>query len=110
MTADAQAVLAFWFQELTPAQWFKKDDNMDRQIAERFSDVLARAAACECFEWRRTAQGRLAEIIVLDQFSRNIHRDSAQAFANGAEDNPQQADPDEMIAGFPAHCVTPLSP
>ena len=81
MTVDAQAVLAFWFQELTPAQWFKKDDNMDRQIAERFSDVLARAAACECFEWRRTAQGRLAEIIVLDQFSRNIYRDDASAFA-----------------------------
>lgn len=84
MTADAQAVLAFWFQELTPAQWFKKDDNMDRQIAERFSDVLARAAACECFEWRRTAQGRLAEIIVLDQFSRNIYRNEARAFANDA--------------------------
>lgn len=82
MTTDAQAVLAFWFQELSPAQWFKKDTHIDQQIIERFSDVLAKAAACECFEWRRSARGRLAEVIVLDQFSRNIYRDEARSFAS----------------------------
>ncbi|KHJ51703.1 DUF924 family protein [Halomonas sp. C22] len=84
MHADAQAVMVFWFQTLEPAQWFKKDANMDRQIGERFGPLLERAAACELFEWRGTAHGRLAEILVLDQFSRNIHRDDAQAFANDA--------------------------
>lgn len=81
MNAQAQDVLAFWFNELTPAQWFKKDPKMDQQIVERFSDVVSKAAACECFEWRRSARGRLAEVIVLDQFSRNIYRDDARAFA-----------------------------
>ncbi|MGS2743251.1 DUF924 family protein [Halomonas sp. LS-001] len=82
MSQDAQAVLKFWFDELTPPQWFKKDPDMDQQIAARFGAIHAQAAACECYEWRRTAQGRLAEIIVLDQFSRNIYRDDARAFAS----------------------------
>ncbi|RUR32476.1 DUF924 domain-containing protein [Vreelandella andesensis] len=82
MSQDAQAVLKFWFDELTPAQWFKKDPDMDQQIAARFGATHVQAAACECFEWRSHPQGRLAEIIVLDQFSRNIYRDDARAFAS----------------------------
>ncbi|MDQ7731656.1 DUF924 family protein [Halomonas sp. SpR1] len=84
MPSDAQAVLDFWFEELTPAQWFKKDLEMDRLIAERFGAMHAQAAQCECYPWRQTAEGRLAEIIVLDQFSRNIYRDDARAFATDA--------------------------
>lgn len=84
MADDAQSVLTFWFDELTPAQWFKKDAAMDLQIAHRFGALLEQAAACECYQWRTTPQGRLAEIIVLDQFSRNIYRDDARAFANDA--------------------------
>ncbi|WP_249975444.1 DUF924 family protein [Vreelandella olivaria] len=84
MTTSAQAVITFWFNELTPEQWFNKDTAMDQHITQRFGNVLARAAACECYEWRHTAHGRLAEIIVLDQFSRNIYRDDARAFANDA--------------------------
>ncbi|MFG6666372.1 DUF924 family protein [Halomonas sp. HNIBRBA4712] len=78
---QAQAVLAFWFEELAPAQWFEKGPALDRTIAERFGELHARALACECFEFRETVEGRLAEIIVLDQFSRNIHRDTPAAFA-----------------------------
>ena len=81
MSSDAQAVLDFWFEELTPAQWFKKDAELDRTISQRFGALHAQAAQCECYAWRQTAEGRLAEIIVLDQFSRNIHRDDARAFA-----------------------------
>ncbi|CAM3719346.1 MULTISPECIES: DUF924 family protein [Halomonas] len=81
MSSDAQAVLDFWFEALTPAQWFKKDAQMDRTIIERFSKLHAQAAQCECYPWRQVAQGRLAEIIVLDQFSRNMYRDDARAFA-----------------------------
>nr|WP_298969044.1 DUF924 family protein [uncultured Halomonas sp.] len=84
MSSEAQAVLDFWFEALTPAQWFKKDLAMDRTISERFGALHARAAQCECFAWRQTAQGRLAEIIVLDQFSRNIYRDDSRAFATDA--------------------------
>ncbi|MEA2118462.1 DUF924 family protein [Halovibrio sp. HP20-50] len=84
MSSDAQAVLGFWFEALTPAQWFKKDAELDRTISQRFSALHAQAARCECYAWRQTAQGRLAEIIVLDQFSRNIYRDDARAFATDA--------------------------
>lgn len=81
MTPDSQAVLEFWFQELGPKQWFAKDSTLDRTIASRFADLQARAARCELWEWRTSPHGRLAEIIVLDQFSRNIHRDDPRAFA-----------------------------
>tara|TARA_R110002049_G_scaffold223336_2_gene394976 strand:+ start:112 stop:657 length:546 start_codon:yes stop_codon:yes gene_type:complete len=84
MSSEAQAVLDFWFEALTPAQWFKKDLAVDRTISERFGALHARAAQCEYFAWRQTAQGRLAEIIVLDQFSRNIYRDDPRAFATDA--------------------------
>ena len=81
MLSDAQAVLDFWFEALTPSQWFKKDSRLDRTITERFSELHAKAARCECYAWRESALGRLAEVIVLDQFSRNIYRDDARAFA-----------------------------
>jgi uncharacterized protein (DUF924 family) len=75
-------VLRFWFEELTPAQWWKVDAALDRLITERFAELHARAARAELFEWRRAPEGRLAEVIVLDQFSRNMHRGRGQAFAN----------------------------
>ena len=75
-------ILRFWFEESTPSQWFAKDDEFDRLIVERFSPVHAQAVSGELFEWRENERGRLAEIIVLDQFSRNMFRDSPLAFAN----------------------------
>ncbi|MEX2352574.1 MAG: DUF924 family protein [Gammaproteobacteria bacterium] len=101
MLAQYNLVLQFWFEELTPKQWFKTDAALDRTITERFSELHRRAARCELYGWRETAAGRLAEIIVLDQFSRNIHRDTAHAFAFDAlalalaqEAVSQQADKD----------------
>ena len=76
-----QEVLKFWFEEIKPSQWWSKDDEFDRLISNRFSAVHSRAVRCELFEWRETAEGRLAEIIVLDQFSRNMFRETALAFA-----------------------------
>ena len=81
MASGAQEVLDFWFGELDPQQWFARDYGLDRRITERFGDLHARAAQCELFGWRDSARGRLAEVIVLDQFSRNIHRDRPGAFA-----------------------------
>lgn len=74
-------ILNFWFEELKPAQWWKKDTMFDAMIAERFGDLHRQAVRCELYKWRLTAEGRLAEIIVLDQFSRNMFRDSARAFS-----------------------------
>ena len=76
-----QEILKFWFKETEPVQWWKKDEAFDRLIVERFSKVHQQAARCELFEWRKEPQGRLAEIIVLDQFSRNMFRDSPLSFA-----------------------------
>ena len=79
-----QSILHFWFEELTPKQHFVKDAALDETIRARFGDTLEAAARCELFAWRATAAGRLAEIIVLDQFSRNIFRDTPRAFAQDA--------------------------
>ncbi|MDO5057293.1 MAG: DUF924 family protein [Lautropia sp.] len=74
-------VLRFWFEESTPKQHFVKDPAFDALIRERFGTLHARAVAGELTAWRQTPEGRLAEIIVLDQFSRNIHRGQPAAFA-----------------------------
>ena len=79
-----QSILHFWFEELTPKQHFVKDAALDETIRTRFGDTLEAAAQCELFAWRATAAGRLAEIIVLDQFSRNVYRDTPRAFAQDA--------------------------
>lgn len=81
---SAQDVLTFWFDELSAEQHFAKDTALDVRIAERFGTLLQAAERCELAAWRATAGGRLAEIIVLDQFSRNIYRGQASAFANDA--------------------------
>ncbi|WP_230660334.1 DUF924 family protein [Psychrobacter sp. I-STPA10] len=79
-TTTPQSVLTFWFDTLNPADWFKKSNELDQQINNKFANTLQQAGRGELVHWRENVQGRLAEIIVLDQFSRNIHRDSAEAF------------------------------
>jgi uncharacterized protein (DUF924 family) len=79
-----QPILYFWFEELNPKQHFIKDAALDEIIRTRFGSTLEAAARCELFAWRATPEGRLAEIIVLDQFSRNIYRDTPRAFAQDA--------------------------
>lgn len=77
-----QSVIDFWFSELEAKQWWQKDAALDAAIKHRFEALHAQAKACELFEWRSTALGSLAEIIVLDQFSRNIFRDKPESFAS----------------------------
>jgi len=76
------SVIKFWFEEITPAQWWQQSDELDALIRDRFSALHQSAIRCELFEWRRRPLGRLAEIIVLDQFSRNLFRDQPEAFAH----------------------------
>lgn len=73
-------VLVFWFEEIEPRMWWANDPAFDDQIHRRFGSLLDRASKGELYLWRQEAKGRLAEIIVLDQFSRNIHRNLPAAF------------------------------
>lgn len=74
-------VLEFWFEETEPAMWWTADPAFDTRVRQRFGGLLLRAAQGELYLWRQEAKGRLAEIIVLDQFSRNIHRATPAAFS-----------------------------
>lgn len=73
-------VLSFWFEELSSKDWFKKDENLDQMIKKRFKDLHLKASLCELYSYRKSSKGRLAEVIILDQFSRNIYRDQKEAF------------------------------
>jgi uncharacterized protein (DUF924 family) len=78
--ADAKAVLDFWFG-LDPETHFAKDEALDRTIAERFGALRDQVLATEAIGWRDDPDTLLAAILLLDQFSRNLHRGSAQAYA-----------------------------
>jgi len=77
-------VITFWFEESSPRQWFGKDDAFDEEIRSRFLDTHHRVVNRETKHWRNTPEGRLAEILVLDQFSRNMFRDTPEAFEHDA--------------------------
>ncbi|MBA3903652.1 MAG: DUF924 domain-containing protein [Rhodocyclaceae bacterium] len=76
-----QDVLKFWFEEIEPKMWWVSDREFDNQIKDRFLAILQQAMRGELFAWRKEPKGRLAEVIVLDQFSRNIYRNSPLAFS-----------------------------
>jgi len=77
----AEEVLRFWFDGLMPEQWFAKSDELDREIGERFEALRLQVLDSKAAGWRDDPRTLLAAVILLDQFSRNIHRDTAQAFA-----------------------------
>jgi len=77
----SEHILDFWFVETPAANWWKVDPEFDALLRSRFLDELKQASAGELHVWRDSARGRLAEVIVLDQFSRNIHRGTPAAFA-----------------------------
>ena len=77
---DFKRVINFWFHEIEPAKRWKKDPSFDEHIEEAFLPVHTAAANGELFKWREEPEGRLAEIIVLDQFSRNIFRGRPASF------------------------------
>ncbi len=81
---EPRDVLAFWFDELGKDAWFKKSDDVDRTIAMRFGDLYRSALAGELEDWRATATGSVALVIVLDQFGRNMFRGRPEAFGGDA--------------------------
>lgn len=77
----AEDILYFWFTEAGPDHWWKKSKAFDDLVRLRFQALYRRAVTGELAHWRDSARGRLAEIIVLDQFPRNMFREDARAFA-----------------------------
>lgn len=82
---QAADILQFWFQELDASRRFAKDVALDEAIRQRFGATHLAATRGELFGWRVTLAGRLAEIIVLDQFSRNMYRDLPASFVHDAQ-------------------------
>ncbi|WP_028465451.1 DUF924 family protein [Nisaea denitrificans] len=82
---DIDQVYSFWFEECSEKQWFEKDPELDRQIRERFGALVEAAAEGKLEDWLETPRGALAYILLLDQFTRNIHRGSGKAFAADAK-------------------------
>lgn len=80
MTKTAQDVLDFWFSEEMRPHWFSKSDQIDKDIAARFSETYEAAHAGRLDEWMEKADSALALVIVLDQFPRNIHRGGPRSF------------------------------
>jgi uncharacterized protein (DUF924 family) len=78
-------VLHFWFSQLTPEQWFKRDETLDQQIIARFANIHAQIEATEPSVLLVDAATARAAIIVLDQFSRNMFRGTPGAFASDAK-------------------------
>lgn len=79
--AAAKTVLDFWFDEVPAAKHFAKDAALDRIIGERFGDLRDAVLESNAAGWRDDSDHLLAALLLLDQFSRNIHRDSPEAFA-----------------------------
>lgn len=81
LNQHSAAVLDFWFRELTPRQWFGGGTELDEIVSQRFAPLLNQSIHGECDDWAATPRGRLALIILLDQFSRHVFRNTAESFA-----------------------------
>lgn len=79
-----EQVIQFWFEDTDPKLWFKKDHEFDQKVRVLFLDTYKETRAGKNSNWRKEPDGRLAEIIVLDQFPRNMFRDSSDAFSGDA--------------------------
>ena len=78
---EKEEILNFWFKECKPEQWFKKKEDFDQMIENRFSDAIEDAIAGKLDNWEDTETGCLTLILLLDQFTRNVFRDTPRAFA-----------------------------
>ena len=77
---EKEEILNFWFKECKPEQWFKKNEDFDQMIENRFSIAIDDAIEGKMNSWEETETGCLALIILLDQFTRNVFRDTPHAF------------------------------
>lgn len=97
---QARDVLDFWFGQ-PEERWWSKDDEFDAAIARRFGALRERVVASAADGWRDDPDTLLAAIILIDQFSRNIYRDEAAAFA--ADDLAARLTLEGIDRGWEAH-------
>ena len=79
--ARIEEVLKFWFDDLSPDDWFESNEAVDSHIRERFQELHEALLEQVPETWRSSARGCLAAVIVLDQFPRNMYRGTSRAFA-----------------------------
>lgn len=82
MVMQSNEVLRFWFEELSDKEKWTSGAKLDKTIKDRFGETHRAASAGELWTWRDAPEGRLAEIIALDQFSRHIFRNESGAFSS----------------------------
>ena len=82
---EKEDILNFWFKECNPEQWFKKNDVFDQIIKNTFSDTIEDTIRGKMDDWKNTETGCLALIIILDQFTRNVFRNTLRAFAGDSK-------------------------
>jgi uncharacterized protein (DUF924 family) len=88
MNERIEEILEFWFGDPPEGEerprgrelWFQRSARVDRTIEKRFGKLVDQAKAGKLDAWASSARGRLALILLLDQFNRNIHRDSPEAY------------------------------
>ncbi|WP_135080751.1 DUF924 family protein [Terasakiella sp. SH-1] len=88
MSVEINHILKFWFGSLNPAEmlshreeWWMKNEEFDKQIEEQFSEIYEQAALQKLENWKSSPLGCVALVILLDQFPRNMFRNSFKAFA-----------------------------
>ena len=81
MTSIVEEILSFWFKEAGPSKWFQQDHAFDREVRIHFEGINHEARKGALDLWKERPNSCLALIIVIDQFSRNIHRESAHAWS-----------------------------
>ena len=78
---DFNTIIKFWFKDIDSKKWFEKDDNFDQLLKERFNSLVDLALDDNLLHWDINIKGNLALILLLDQFTRNIYRNTPKAFA-----------------------------
>ena len=96
--ARIEEVLKFWFDELSPDDWFKSDETVDSHIRERFGELHEALQEQVPQSWRSDARAYLAAVIVLDQFPRNMYRGASRAFAT--DDAALSLAKEALVRGF----------
>jgi uncharacterized protein (DUF924 family) len=96
--ANQREILDFWFKETPPERWFAADPAFDAMVRQRFEETLRAGRNGTFASWTGTMEGALALIILLDQFPRNMFRDSPEAFATDAM--AQKAAREAIARGF----------
>ena len=75
------SILAFWFEEISPESWFKKDPFFDDLLMQKYGQIIEQALAGQLDKWAKKKDGRLALILLLDQMTRNIFRNTPKSFS-----------------------------